>query len=369
VDPITIVSVEFALFMIVEILATFLTALVYQRIKRRSAKFLPCTYEWGLFIFFLINVVIWTWDILFNFALVPLEVGFENFLFTEEVIFQSITLASLIIIIYTLEKLFWTNSRHIISTLAALYLIFATAIGIPFGFTIVNLPLSNFNLPIVAFLPFFYLYLVIRGTSAIRMSSLYFFLGFGAILLGGISRYRTIEQFLGTIPASYENLFHLLSPIFLIVGSTIVLLAFLKIKNFLYIPISSIHVFDKSSGVCMFETYFDKDTKARATLITGGLYGITHLIKEITTHKTQIKEIKQEDINVLIDYGAKIGVVLLSREALRLLRSRLKYFIQTFEDDYELEIATWQGDIGEFKSCIQLIHRIFEPSLVETAED
>jgi len=298
--------------------------------------------------------------------LVPLGVGFENFTYFEEVVFQTITLISLVIIIYTLEKLFWIQIKHLLSILVTSYLIIVTLIGIFSGINIVEAPFNTLNTPIVTFLPFFYLYLAIKGSPAIRKSSLFFFLGFGSsIFMGGVLRYQTIDQFImPIITPENELIFHLLSPISLMVGGLLILVGFLKIKNYFYLPIESIHIFMKRSGVPIFEHFFKSKGKS-SLLVTGGIFGMTHLIKEITKKQTQIKEIKQKDMNIILEYGLKIGVAMLSRENLRILRGKLKGFVNQFETQYENELNNWAGNIEPFKSCVNLVYQTFEFSLIE----
>jgi len=357
-------SIELSLLVIIEILGILLTVLLFKRIQRRRNKKIPFTYELGLFMFFLINVIIWFWDVIFNFLLVPWGIGFETFSYNEEIVFQTTTLFSLIILIYILERIFWPKIKHLISILSIFYILILTITGLFMGFTMVDPPFSTFNLPIVIFLPFVYLYLAIKGSSAIRKSSFFFFIGFGGLLLGGMLRYRTILHFLLINPGN-ELFFHLFSPSLLLFGMIVILTGFFKIKNYLYIPIESIHVFNKRSGIPLFVTCFEKGKACGSPLLASGLIGITHFIKEITKHPSPVRAIKQEDMNILLDYGKLIGVALLSRENLGILHQKLKTYLIAFETQYEKEIVNWNGDVSQFNSSLSLVNRIFESSFIE----
>ena len=338
-----------------------LVFLTINKKKKKKNKNLPFSYELGLLSFMIINIGIWTWDAIFYNFLVPLEVGFENFTYIEEILFQVILMGSLLIIIYTLEKIFWIKTKFIISIVVLGYLIAGTMIVILFRVTLTNL--YYINIPIASILPISYLYLVIKGSSAIRVSSLYFFFGFGNLIVGGALRYQTVAIVAPqVIPGPW---FIFISPIFFIIGGLVILIGFFKMRNYFYIPIKSIYIFMVNSGVCLFEYTFKKDENGDSQLITGGLSGIASLIGEITKTKTRLKEIRQENMNIIIEYGQEVGAAMLTGEKLGILHQKLKLLITEFERRYERNLRDWHSDISDFKSCIDLVYQIFEPSLIE----
>ena len=119
-----------------------------------------------------------------------------------------------------------------------------------------------------------------------------------------------------------------------------------------------------NSGVCLFEYTF-KTSGSDSQLVTGGISGIAKLIGEITETKTRLKEIRQENMNIILEYGQKVGAAMLTGEKLGILHQKLKFFITEFERRYEQALHDWRGELTDFKSCIDLVYQIFEPSLIE----
>lgn len=353
--------IEFILSMISQIFTIYLITLTIKQIQKRKSKNLPYTYELGLLIFGLINLPIWTYDRIY-FLILPSIYP----LITENILFTTITSLSLFVIIFTLEKIFLVKIKHIFTILGASFFIILTVIGIYLGTTVVSGPLSFITLAILMILPLFYLYLTIKGSKTIRKSSLFFTLGFGALLIGGSGRYETVISWLPSASAlEIELFFRISSPIAMIIGNILLIYGFLKVKNYFYIPIESIFIFKIDSGICLFKHYLKRSEDEDSQLITGGLSGIASLIAEITKRKTKLKEIKQEDMNIILDYGQRVGAAILSYENLGVLKTKLKEFIGKFEVQYKTELDKWEGEVSVFDSCINLVYQEFGYSIIE----
>ncbi|HUY00196.1 MAG TPA: hypothetical protein VMV49_11615 [Candidatus Deferrimicrobium sp.] len=322
---------------------------------------MPYTYELGLLTFCLINIPIWTYDRIYFLILTDIYP-----IYIENLIFSIITLLSLFVIIFTLEKIFLIKIKHIFTIIGTGVFIILSLIGIYYGTTVVSGSLSIVSFPIVMILPFFYGYLTIKGSRTIRKSSLFFMLGFGALLVGGAGRYETIISWM---PYAPEIFFRISSPLGMILGNILLIYGFLKVKNYFYIPIESIFIFKMDSGICLFEHYIKRSEGEDSQLITGGLSGIASLIEEITKRKTKLKEIKQEDMNIILDYGQKIGAAMLSHESIGLLKTKLKEFIDKFEVQYKMELDKWDGDISVFNSSIDLVYHEFGYSIIEDLDE
>lgn len=349
-----------------QIFPAVLIVLTVRKILKKRSKNLPYPYELGLIAFFLINLLIWNWDNLFYYFLVPLNIGFENFTNIEEVFFHTVTLVSLILVIFTLERLFLPKLKHVFSIYAVSYLTIVTITGLIFDFDIVDVPFNYLNIPIIAFLPFFYFYLILRGSSAIRKSSIYFLIGFTIVLAGGMSRYQTLLHSVSIYITPVTTLiFRLLAPMGLITGGVFLLFGFFKIKNYFYIPIESIYIFKKESGLCIYEHAFQESKLGNPQLFTGGIWGMTQFFSETTISAKALKEIDLEDLHLIIDYGKIIGVAIISRERLRIIRQNLIDFIKEFEIQFKSALNAEALKPKDFESSLELFNRHFEYSLVE----
>jgi hypothetical protein len=171
------------------------------------------------------------------------------------------------------------------------------------------------------------------------------------------------------MPYAPETFFRISSPIVMILGNILLIYGFLKVKNYFYIPIESIFIFKMDSGICIFEHYIKRSEGEDSQLITGGLSGIASLIEEITKRKTKLKEIKQEDMNIILDYGQKIGAAMISHENLGVLKTKLKDFIVKFEAQYTNELDNWDGNIAVFNSCLNLVYQEFGYSIIENIDE
>ncbi|HUY01586.1 MAG TPA: MFS transporter [Candidatus Deferrimicrobium sp.] len=113
------------------------------------------------------------------------------------------------------------------------------------------------------------------------------------------------------------------------------------------------------NGVCMHDYAFRK-SETDSQLVSGGISGIMAIIQELTESKTRLKIIKQEDMNILLQYGTNITVCLLATEDLSILRKKMKIFTQEFEEFFRTVIPNWNGNIDYFSPADILIERIFE---------
>ncbi|MFX0101015.1 MAG: hypothetical protein ACFFCS_15675, partial [Candidatus Hodarchaeota archaeon] len=96
-------------------------------------------------------------------------------------------------------------------------------------------------------------------------------------------------------------------------------------------------------------------------LVSSGLVGITQLMQEILKGKKIIRAIDHYSKKVLLEQGKEIIVALIVMDDLRVLRDKLRKFIEEFEIEYNEDLENFQGmDFNKFNSTKVLIKKYFD---------
>jgi len=96
-------------------------------------------------------------------------------------------------------------------------------------------------------------------------------------------------------------------------------------------------------------------------LISSGLVGITQLMQEIVQGKQIIRYIDNYSKKILLEAGKYIIVALIVHNDSRILRDKLRKFIEEFEIEYHDELEQPSGvDMKRFESTTNLIRKYFD---------
>jgi KaiC/GvpD/RAD55 family RecA-like ATPase len=115
-------------------------------------------------------------------------------------------------------------------------------------------------------------------------------------------------------------------------------------------------------GRAMF-SYAFKETKMEPQLLSGFLTAISEMMKEVVGgEKRPLRTIERSDAKILIEFGTTVTGALVTKEASREYRRRLRAFIARFEDDYANNISKWDGDQAVFQAAPDIIEEVFAPS-------
>jgi len=140
--------------------------------------------------------------------------------------------------------------------------------------------------------------------------------------------------------------------------------------------LKNIFVFSKP-GICLYTHNFKyKDLIKEETakkdidedLIASVLAGIIDIISEITRSKKQLRQIQEEEVNLLFTYGKHHIVALMVSMELPVLFKKLDEFSREFERKFNKELKNFQGDVSHFNPTEFLVVKYFNQKYVEFTE-
>jgi len=140
--------------------------------------------------------------------------------------------------------------------------------------------------------------------------------------------------------------------------------------------LKNIFVFSKP-GICLYTHNFKykdliKEETAKTDidedLIASVLAGIIDIISEITRSKKQLRQIQEEEVNLLFTYGKHHIVALMVSMELPVLFKKLDEFSREFERKFNKELKNFQGDVSGFNPTEFLVVKYFNQKYVEFTE-
>ncbi|MBD3227292.1 MAG: hypothetical protein GF329_03815 [Candidatus Lokiarchaeota archaeon] len=209
-------------------------------------------------------------------------------------------------------------------------------------------------------------YVVIEGTvwSDLAQDKMGKFNGYGwsSVGLGGALGFIVGLSF--TIPAlfSYIDLLVIFAIILICIIS---LVPFISMKDSLppaeemdwSSKIIGVYIIN-NSGIVMVEFPFTEE-KIDANLFSGGISGISTILQEMVDSKEKLRVIDHEDKKLLFEYSESFFSVLLAREDLKILRSKLKTLTNEIERIYFEIIGDWNGNLEVLKPIETMIKNQF----------
>ncbi|MHA1681786.1 MAG: hypothetical protein ACTSUE_12320 [Promethearchaeota archaeon] len=86
-----------------------------------------------------------------------------------------------------------------------------------------------------------------------------------------------------------------------------------------------------------------------ADLFSSGVVGVMGLIKEMVRSEKRLKVLDHEDKKILLEYGKKVSVALLTFRDLQIYHEKLNNYIKKIEEEFEKPLEKWDGEISRFK--------------------
>ncbi|MHA1279047.1 MAG: hypothetical protein ACTSQ8_17780 [Candidatus Helarchaeota archaeon] len=258
--------------------------------------------------------------------------------------------------IFTIER-----NIDIIKRLRTHYIFTAISLALFITVIFITVELSRIiaylSLPIVFILVLvFHFYIYLKAPNEYKRALFLSFLGFFIFLISYTLLTDAARAF---IPIPMD--------ILIIISSTLVItgigLYTLKIPPNAELEwhrkIIALLIMHAESGICLYDYAFNATMEA-SNLITGGLIGISSLIQEMTQSETKLKIIKQEKASILLEHGTYIIGALISSEDLQIIRKKLKYLIDKFENLFQEQLHNWIGEVSLFQPARALVQEAFE---------
>ncbi|MFX0133419.1 MAG: hypothetical protein ACFFDN_07235, partial [Candidatus Hodarchaeota archaeon] len=114
------------------------------------------------------------------------------------------------------------------------------------------------------------------------------------------------------------------------------------------------------NGTCIYSKSFREVDEPEPQLVAGGLTGISAFLQELTSDKTKIKIVEQEEITILLEHGKYVSIALITDENLITLQNKLKELIQIVEEFFEDEFKSYSGDMEVFSKIDKFVQKIFK---------
>ncbi|MHA1783559.1 MAG: hypothetical protein ACTSVE_00020 [Candidatus Helarchaeota archaeon] len=306
--------------------------------------------------FFLISYLIS--DIFFFFAYYGMYFGDLLFYYQSWKIASIIGLIGTTFFIFTIEK-----NIDLIKKLNTHFLFTFISIGLIITVLLTSVDLGRLiayiSLPILFLLVlFFHFYIFLKAPQEYKKD---LFLSFFGFLLFLVSYTIPTEIAQRILNVSIDPL--------LIISSSLIIFGIgiytLKIPPNAELEwhqkIITLFIIHLNKGLRLFDYSFRAaELDEQSDLIAGGIVGISSIIQEITESETNLKIIKQEKANIILESGKFATVALIANEDLQILRKKLKTLIKRFEKMFSIQLAKWTGNIETFLPAKVLVEEIFE---------
>jgi len=118
-------------------------------------------------------------------------------------------------------------------------------------------------------------------------------------------------------------------------------------------------IYDDGRGV--FDYSFVQEVLQDPGLVAGMVSAITSFIKETTRSQDLLKTIDHGDITIILEYGKRIfGALFIKGNQTTELRTKLKAFVEQFEEKYKSVLEDWSGALVHFKEDHLMVEEIFK---------
>lgn len=187
------IAIEFILWILDQFIVIFNFVLLSTEAYKKYKSGIPAAYDTGLAIFFIINLVAYSWLTmrLFFYDLWGLTAYIE----ISRVISQILTMISLIVVTLGIERTIIKRTKYVLSILMSIYVL-SIIIMYSFGFqiSIFAFPFNVINFGLVMILPILYAYIAIKYPGKIRKNALTMFVGLMLMFIGAIFNYENAQS-------------------------------------------------------------------------------------------------------------------------------------------------------------------------------
>jgi len=119
----------------------------------------------------------------------------------------------------------------------------------------------------------------------------------------------------------------------------------------------------RGSGIPIFTYNFSEERESedhlRDTLLSGVLTAISSATRRITREESPLKQVEHENFTIMLEEGVEIFIALISKKELKVLRKKMKDFLDDFQDFFGELLATDTSDKKVFSPAKKLVEKHF----------
>ncbi len=123
--------------------------------------------------------------------------------------------------------------------------------------------------------------------------------------------------------------------------------------------LDSLHVM-MTDGRSVFSHDFGTESEVDPVLIAGLFSAITSFSREATRSEQFLRTIDHGDVVLIIEYGQWCFSAVIADRQTAVLRSKLRKFLDDFEEQYSKVLPNWLGDLGLFEGSEALVEANFQ---------
>ena len=123
--------------------------------------------------------------------------------------------------------------------------------------------------------------------------------------------------------------------------------------------IHHLFLFDRKSGLLIYDEQYKKEDNIEPNLISGSLTVFSSLIQELTKEKSDIKIVEQENMTILLEHGNYLTGALFTEENFKTLRKKLNILISNVEDKYKLALKKNDGITSQYSGISKITEKLF----------
>ncbi len=102
------------------------------------------------------------------------------------------------------------------------------------------------------------------------------------------------------------------------------------------------------------------EKEAKDMLFGGAITAIELFLKDMYDSEKVLKEVKQEDVSILIEEGTYVRIAIIASHDQKALRKNMLVFLRTFEKQFEKPLKKGIADTRLFEPVNELIEKIFK---------
>jgi len=299
----------------------------------------------------------------------------DYYLTTESPLFNyvyligiGLAIIGIIFLAHISERMLPFNTRHLVAITGIILFLITYTLPLILGFSLDYLRMVYYiifpSLFIFIFTALFVLFL--RTIGIIRR-----YIGFiiCGLFIFGLGRAFNTEY----MKLIFGDIINLYGSIIIVVGLALIGLGFRALPSLNELEwhnkIYNLYIIYTKNGVCLFRHSFQPKSmnesvvKIDDDLLTGGLTGVMHLIKEMLydeDDESYMKTIDHMDVKILLERGHYVTGIIIAKEELKIISDKLDQFIKLFENRNIKYLKKFDGNVSRFEKDIDLVHKIFE---------
>ena len=104
----------------------------------------------------------------------------------------------------------------------------------------------------------------------------------------------------------------------------------------------------------------DESQEEKDMFLGSAITAIETFLKEMSESKTNLKEVKQENISILIEEGKYVRIAIIASHDQKRLRYKMQVFLLNFEHEFEVPLKENISDTRLFNTVGELVNAVFK---------